>query len=445
MAACGRVVAPTSGNREEPRRAAQLRAALVARLRSEGLITAPEVAAAFRAVPRHRFLPAGTPLSLAYDASDPVAVKRDESGVLVSSISAPAIQARMLEQAHPNPGARVLEIGSGGYNAALLAELVGAAGRVVTVDIDPEITGRAKVALAATGYHDRVAVLRADATTPALVTALAGAGDAGTGGASTGDAAPARGAEPFDAIVVTVAAWDIAPVWLELLAATGTLVVPLLLGGATRSIGFVRAGDHLVSESVEPCAFVAMRGGGAHPDHPLRLPRPDGGHLWLHFDTTPLRPGQLADPGTVRRARIAESWSRRVLPYRASPTQLHLWCAGFLRGFCRVEVAAATGPGGERPGTWLPFGTVVDDGFAYLVSRPAGDGTGREFGARGWGPGARRAAATLVAEVERWQRWRRDGEPRFGYFPAGVAVPAADARTAVLPKTHGVVTMTWPS
>ena len=31
----------------------------------------------------------------------------------------------MLEQAQLAPGMRVLEIGSGGYNAALLAELVG--------------------------------------------------------------------------------------------------------------------------------------------------------------------------------------------------------------------------------------------------------------------------------------------------------------------------------
>ncbi|MEX5713469.1 hypothetical protein AB1484_35970, partial [Parafrankia sp. FMc6] len=42
-----------------------------------------------------------------------------------------------------------------------LAELVGPAGEVTTVDIDPDITGRAARFLAATGY-DRVQVLTRD-------------------------------------------------------------------------------------------------------------------------------------------------------------------------------------------------------------------------------------------------------------------------------------------
>ncbi len=57
---------------------------------------------------------------------------------------------------------RVLEIGSGGYNAALLREIVGDDGQVVTVDIDSEITDRATRTLAAAGYDD-VEVITADA------------------------------------------------------------------------------------------------------------------------------------------------------------------------------------------------------------------------------------------------------------------------------------------
>jgi protein-L-isoaspartate(D-aspartate) O-methyltransferase len=41
----------------------------------------------------------------------------------------------MLEQAGIEPGMRVLEVGSGGYNAALIAELVGDAGTVISVDV----------------------------------------------------------------------------------------------------------------------------------------------------------------------------------------------------------------------------------------------------------------------------------------------------------------------
>jgi protein-L-isoaspartate(D-aspartate) O-methyltransferase len=56
---------------------------------------------------------------------------------------------------------RVLEIGSGGCNAALLAELVGPAGQVTTADIDPEVTGRARAFLAEAGYR-QVNIVLAD-------------------------------------------------------------------------------------------------------------------------------------------------------------------------------------------------------------------------------------------------------------------------------------------
>jgi protein-L-isoaspartate(D-aspartate) O-methyltransferase len=67
----------------------------------------------------------------------------------------------MLEAAGLEPGDRVLEIGSGGYDAALAAELVGPAGRVVSVDIDPEIVANARTALATAGYP-QVEVVCAD-------------------------------------------------------------------------------------------------------------------------------------------------------------------------------------------------------------------------------------------------------------------------------------------
>ena len=61
-------------------------------------------------------------------------------GVTTSSASQPSMMAIMLEQLDLRPGHRVLEIGAGtGYNAALLARIVGPAGRVVAVDIDPDL------------------------------------------------------------------------------------------------------------------------------------------------------------------------------------------------------------------------------------------------------------------------------------------------------------------
>ncbi|MGH4020978.1 MAG: methyltransferase, FxLD system, partial [Pseudonocardiaceae bacterium] len=214
-------------------RAAEIRNALTDKLRSDGMIISSVVERAFRTAPRHLFVPEGTPLEVAYNADDSVATKRDQDGVIISSISAPFIQAQMIEQAGLGPGMSVLEIGSGGYNAALLAEVVGPGGRVVSVDIDPDVTDRASALLDATGYSSRVMVVRADAE----------------------HGVPELG-EPFDAILLTVGAWDISPAWLEQLSEDGRIVVPLRMNGITRSIGFRREGDHLVSTSAQVCGFV---------------------------------------------------------------------------------------------------------------------------------------------------------------------------------------------
>ena len=108
----------------------QLRQALVDDLKREGRVHSARVEAALRAVPREVFVP-GVPLDEVYRPSDAIVVKRLE-GISVSSASAPDVVAVMLEQLAVEPGQRVLEVGAGtGYNAALLAELVGSEGQVV--------------------------------------------------------------------------------------------------------------------------------------------------------------------------------------------------------------------------------------------------------------------------------------------------------------------------
>ncbi len=84
-------------------------------------IRSDQVADAFRTVPRHLFAPGAT-LEESY-AQDTVGIKRDEHGIAISMVSAPRIQAMMLEQAGLRPGMRVLEIGSGGYNATKFTPL----------------------------------------------------------------------------------------------------------------------------------------------------------------------------------------------------------------------------------------------------------------------------------------------------------------------------------
>src|SRR5512146_3300442 len=110
----------------------------------------PRVEAAFRAVPRHLFLPDLTPEEAYRDEAIPT--KRLQTGQIVSSSSQPSIMAIMLEQLALEPGQRVLEIGAGtGYNAALIAHLVGETGHVVSLDIDQDIVDAAWLHLAATG------------------------------------------------------------------------------------------------------------------------------------------------------------------------------------------------------------------------------------------------------------------------------------------------------
>ena len=373
------------------------RDALVERLRDGGWIRSPAVEAAFRTVARERFLPADVPLEIAYGVDDAVVTKRDEHGVAISSVTGAAIQAGMLEQAGLQPGMAVLEIGSGGLNAALIAEIVGEAGRVVSVDIDPSVTARASASLARAGYGGRVEVLVADATREIP----------GTG--------------RFDAVIVTVAAWDIAPAWLDRLTARGRLVLPLVMNGATRTVGFARRGDHLVSTSVEVAGFVPMQGAGGRPEQLVRL----SDRVRLRFDSgAPADPGAL--DGVLDTPRI-EAWSGVTLEHGVSFAGLQLWFAWHLPGFCLLS-----------PADLLPFGAVHGAGLAWLAVRSALGGAGVEFGAYAHGPDGEAAAAAMIAQI---RAWNRDAEPELAYWPASASRPVGGY--AVMVKTHGVLTMSW--
>jgi protein-L-isoaspartate(D-aspartate) O-methyltransferase len=230
-------VTPTAGMTDHDQ-ADELRAAMVdgiaRRHKALGLVLSADVRRALLTVPRHLFAEEDADLEGAY-ADQAIVTKRDERGVSVSSVSAPWLQAMMIGQAGVGPGMRVMEIGSGGYNAALLREIVGDGGQVTTVDIDSEVTGRARRCLAAAGYDD-IEVICADAEF-----ALA----------------PGR---TFDAIIVTVGAWDIPASWPSQLANNGRLVVPLRTQGMTRSRVLEQRDGTLVSTGHQICGFVPMRG-----------------------------------------------------------------------------------------------------------------------------------------------------------------------------------------
>lgn len=397
--------------------AAEMRHALVAELRAQAKITSEAVEEAFRRVPRQLFMPTDTDLTVAYGYDESVVTKRDARGRALSSVSAAYIQAVMLERAELRPGHRVLEVGSGGLNAAYIAEIVGPEGRVVSIDIDPEVIDRAATALDATGYSSRVRVLVADAEH--------GVPDEGL----------------FDAIIVTVGAWDVAPAWLDQLRPDGLLVLPLIMSNVTRVIGFRRNGDHLVSTATEVAGFVPMQGDGSRTNQLIEIPDANGRKTTLSFDIP--NPHDIRQLVEALKTDPVESWSGVTIGPGISFADLHLWLAWYLDGFCRLTADEGTELAAQK--RWLPFAVPRQAGLAYLVLRDALLGTGAEFGVRAYGRDAQEAADALIAQIQAWHRDGRHTAPRFAYWPTGSDRCQIPADATVMDKTHGAVTISWPT
>ncbi|MGW5399918.1 methyltransferase, FxLD system [Streptomyces sp. NPDC003952] len=391
--------------------AEELRTAMTDQLVRAGTIRSQPVEAAFLAVARHDFAP-DAPLVEAYAAHEAVRTKRDEYGIAISSVSAPDIQSMMLEQAQAQVGMRVGEVGSGGYNAALLAEIVGPEGSVVTIDIDSYVTDRARTLLDAAGYG-RVEVFLADAEH--------GLPDHGT----------------VDRLMVTVGAWDIPPAWTDQLAEDGRLIVPLRMRGLTRSVAFDRDGDRLVSRSAEVCGFVTMQGEGEHAERLLLI---RGKEIALRFDD-----GWPSDPealnGVFDTERV-EKWSG-VSVARTEPfTGLQMWLATALDGFCLMAVDAELDTGLVAPQNKQSNLALLDgDSISYLVIRRDGDRA--EFGAHGYGPHAEEVAEALAEQIRTWDRDHRRDEPVIYAYP--ISTPETDLPAGrVITKRHRRIVISWP-
>lgn len=233
---------------------------LVDQLIARGALWSRPVIAAFRATPRHRFLdrvfhfhrqhgwreitthtPGRSELRLLY--SDRALTTRlsegsaDRPAVPISSSSQPSLMAQMLEDLRLAPGQRTLEIGAGtGYNAALLAALTG---RVISMDVDRRVLAEAREHLRA--FPDRnVEFCHGDGRQGHLPEA------------------------PYDRLMVTAAAPDLEPAWIEQLAPEGVLLTPLELapGLAYLVRGGVREGC-FEGRLTRPAYFMPLRDEGA--------------------------------------------------------------------------------------------------------------------------------------------------------------------------------------
>lgn len=162
----------------------------------------------------------------------------DASGWPLSSSTRPSLMARMLERLELEPRMKVLEIGTGtGYNAALIAEIIGAGELVTTVDVHPEVIDQTRLALLRAGY---------------------GAIDVSCRDGAEG--CPQRA--PFDRIVSTVCCSDVSPRWAEQLSAGGLMLIPLQHGGPNMAwlMRLSSTGEGLVGRVAAPCRFMSMQG-----------------------------------------------------------------------------------------------------------------------------------------------------------------------------------------
>lgn len=181
--------------------------------------------AALRRVRRHEFVPKSYRLSAYADRPLPIGFGQ--------TISQPYIVGYMTERLRPQPGDRVLEVGTGsGYQAAILAEIVD---QVYTIEIFGELAREAEARLERLGYSN-VHVRH---------------GDGYFGWAE---------AAPFDAVIVTAAAGHIPPPLVEQLKPGGRMAIPVgsVHGVQTLILVEKAEGGKVTTRNLLPVRFVPL-------------------------------------------------------------------------------------------------------------------------------------------------------------------------------------------
>ena len=95
-------------------------------------LESPDIIGAFRKIKRKDFLPDG--LENLAELNEAISIDYGQT------ISQPLVVAFMLEKLGPKPGDKILDVGSGsGWTAALLGHIVGEKGKVVAIEVIPEL------------------------------------------------------------------------------------------------------------------------------------------------------------------------------------------------------------------------------------------------------------------------------------------------------------------
>lgn len=315
---------------------------------------------AFRALPRQLFIP-GVDSALVY-ADDSVVLRSHDSPGGPSSSSQPSLMASMLAQLELRPGHSVLEVGTGsGYNAALIAEIVGPTGSVRSIEVQPDVAEAAREALARAG-HGEVEVVAGDALLLDVI-----------------------GQREFDRVIVTCSVSDLSPVWTNSLARGGRVVAPLrLTAGLQASVAFANQSDgSLLADSSIVCGFMPLRS-NAEPALGATYA------LW----NLPLGPGKvLASAGPTPHPDLVCSWLEGDWvdrPVHGSTSGVRIWLAMTESAMLTVQQAPDSGLWPWLSAHWAT-GIITDQGIALLI----GEDTIRGFGSPS-------AADRLEASIAAW-------------------------------------------
>ncbi len=180
------------------------REALIKSLIDEGYLKTPAVIEAFKKIDRADFVP-GNQREKTYE-NYPLTIGSGQT------ISQPLTVAFMLELLEPKLGEKILDIGTGsGWQAALLLELVGEQGKVISIERIPELKNLAEENL----KKFRTEEIPGEPPKNSIEIKL--------GDGTQGDPANA----PFDKIIAAAAGDTILTAWKEQLKIGGRIVAPV--------------------------------------------------------------------------------------------------------------------------------------------------------------------------------------------------------------------------
>ncbi len=197
---------------------------LVQKLRQKGIVS-ERVLTALGRIPRHRFVDSAFERRAYDDAPLPIGHGQ--------TISQPYTVARQTELLDPQPGQRILEIGTGsGYQAAVLLEM---GVKLYSVERLCPLYERAQRLLRALGYK-RLELKCGD----------------GTQGW--------RAYAPFDGIIVTAGAPVVPETLTSQLAEGGRLIIPVGDDSGQQMLRITRQGDQFIEEDHNTYQFVRLIG-----------------------------------------------------------------------------------------------------------------------------------------------------------------------------------------